>query len=245
MITGIGTGNGVGLIRGLFPSTASAFENSKSVYFDGVNDYISLTPPAALQLDFNVNVYSISFWIKWVSGNVTAAFLGNSPNSVTRGWQIGKVGSAVYFACSFGGGNRIIWQSTATAAFDGGWHHIAFTMGTAGSGASCQLYLDGAPMTNSYVIDALTATTSTAADIEAGKGPTAGTYEEMYIDELAIFDSGLSAADVLAIYNSGCPADLSSYSPISWWRFEDDYTDEEGVQDFTATGASISSDIPC
>jgi len=41
------------------------------------------------------------------------------------------------------------------------------------------------------------------------------------IDEVAIFGSTISAGDVTAIYNSGVPADLTSLSPVGWWRMGD------------------------
>jgi hypothetical protein len=42
------------------------------------------------------------------------------------------------------------------------------------------------------------------------------------VDECAIFTSVLSGAQITAIYNSGVPDSLSSYSPGGWWRFESD-----------------------
>ena len=41
------------------------------------------------------------------------------------------------------------------------------------------------------------------------------------IDEVALFNSALSASDVTAIYNSGVPDDLTSYSPTVWYRMGD------------------------
>lgn len=247
MITGIGTGNGVGLIRGLFPSTASAFENSKSVYFDGVNDYISLTPPAALQLDWHSNRYTVSFWLKHVSGS-GFGYLGTSPNSVTKGWGFTKSGGFFDFHASAGGGDRVFFRADNASTqiiLDGDWHYIALTMTTAGDISTARFVVDGTQYPAISTINDLSASTSNANDWECGRVYGGSTYGEFYMDELSIFSGSLSLADMQAQYNMGCPADLSSYSPISWWRFEDDYTDEEGVQDFTATGASISSDIPC
>jgi hypothetical protein len=43
-----------------------------------------------------------------------------------------------------------------------------------------------------------------------------------FVDEVAIFSSELSATDVTAIYNNGVAVDISSFSPISWWRMGDD-----------------------
>jgi len=40
-------------------------------------------------------------------------------------------------------------------------------------------------------------------------------------DEFAIYDSELSAAEVLAIYTDGVPTDLTDLSPVAWYRFEE------------------------
>jgi hypothetical protein len=41
------------------------------------------------------------------------------------------------------------------------------------------------------------------------------------IDEFSAFDSVLSNTEITAIYNSGVPADISSLSPVGWWRMGD------------------------
>jgi hypothetical protein len=70
-------------------------------------------------------------------------------------------------------------------------------------------------------------------------------------DEVAIFNSALSSSDVTAIYNSGVPNDLSSYSSlISWWRFEEGsgttaIDSGSGGNDGTLTnGTAYSTDVP-
>ena len=40
------------------------------------------------------------------------------------------------------------------------------------------------------------------------------------VDEVAIFDSALT--DIASIYNNGRPGDLTSLSPVSWWRMGED-----------------------
>ena len=44
------------------------------------------------------------------------------------------------------------------------------------------------------------------------------------IDEVAVWDSELSAGEVTAIYNGGKPKDLSGLSPVSWWRMGEEAT---------------------
>jgi hypothetical protein len=78
----------------------------------------------------------------------------------------------------------------------------------------------------------------------------AAAFADGKIDEFAIIPSELSAAQVTAIYNSGVPADLTSYSPTVWTRFEEgsgtSITDSSG-NGHTATltnGPTFSTDVP-
>ena len=44
------------------------------------------------------------------------------------------------------------------------------------------------------------------------------------IDEVSVFNSILSDPDITSIYNSGVPADLTSLSPLGWWRMGEEAT---------------------
>ena len=73
------------------------------------------------------------------------------------------------------------------------------------------------------------------------------------VDEAAYWNRGLSASDITAIYNSGVPTDLSSYSPVGWWRCGDNdggtgttVTDQgSGGNDMSVNnGATFSTSVP-
>jgi hypothetical protein len=73
-----------------------------------------------------------------------------------------------------------------------------------------------------------------------------------YIDEVGIFDAELSASDITAIYNSGVPTSLSSYSSLTnWWRCGDGDTaptlldNGSGGNNGTMTNfTTFSTDVP-
>jgi len=74
-------------------------------------------------------------------------------------------------------------------------------------------------------------------------------FFEGLIDEPAIFSTALTSQQALAI-GSNPPADLTSYSPVGWWRFEEgtgtSITDSSG-NGHTATltnGPTFSTDVP-
>jgi hypothetical protein len=52
-------------------------------------------------------------------------------------------------------------------------------------------------------------------------GRVAANYFDGNLDEFAVFDGELSAAQIVEIYNAGTPASLTSYSPEAWWRMGD------------------------
>ena len=54
--------------------------------------------------------------------------------------------------------------------------------------------------------------------------PSTSRYRKGELDELAVFTTALSSANVTSIYNSGTPNDISSLSPLSWWRMGEEAT---------------------
>jgi hypothetical protein len=57
---------------------------------------------------------------------------------------------------------------------------------------------------------------NTVTALRIGNQENIGFYSNGKISNAAIFDSELSAANVLSIYNNGRPADLTSLSPVAW-----------------------------
>ena len=129
-------------------------------------------------------------------------------------------GSDYYYA---DGANT--YDATSTL-FDGNWHHVALTI----NAEIQKFYIDGVLVHTHDTTDAATRSGGTSAvlgtvgtdDLVIGRyGGYNGGYWDGSIDEVAIFESELSAAQVVAIYNGGVPADLNSLSPDAWWRMGD------------------------
>ena len=57
------------------------------------------------------------------------------------------------------------------------------------------------------------------------------------MDEVSVFDSELSASDVTTIYNGGTPNDISSLSPVSWWRMGEEANYSGGTWTLTDQGS--------
>ena len=74
------------------------------------------------------------------------------------------------------------------------------------------------------------------------------TFLKSFLDEVAIFNTDQSS-NVATIYNSGVPGDLSSLSPLHWYRFEEGSgttaTDSgTGGNNGTISGATYSTSVP-
>ena len=42
------------------------------------------------------------------------------------------------------------------------------------------------------------------------------------MDEVSLWSTALSAANIAGIYNNGKPRDLAYLNPVGWWRMGDD-----------------------
>ena len=149
-------------------------------------------------------------------------------------------------------GGRIGRQySTAITSFEGQWIHLAATCNGNSSTSGLKVYLNGSRVddTNS-TFGTYVAMENTSQPLYIGKLTT--TYANGNVDETAVFNSELSASDVTAIYGTGVPTSLSSYSSlISWWRCGDGDTSPtltdngSGGNNGTMTNfTTFSTDVP-
>ena len=218
---------------------SAGFANTYSVNFDGTNDYMAAGNITALNSVANA---SYSFWYKTSeASNTLTTLIGDQSNGLAA-YQYSDGNMYVH---SFVGNNAHSFSNPTS----GVWHHIVCTFEASGSKA----YLDGSLV--STVDHGNTTSASCGNNFSIGRLPgysnTLGGGK--LIDEVALFTSTLSASDVTAVYNSGVPTDLTSYSPVGWWRMGDDdsgsgttITDQgSGGNNGTLTnGPTFSTDVP-
>jgi hypothetical protein len=122
---------------------------------------------------------------------------------------------------------------------------------SSGSVGNCNFYVNG----NNLGTPAPTANSSNPGDFTVqyiGRS-NFGQYFPGVIDEVAIWNSD-QTSNVSSIYNSGSPDDLSSLSPLHWWRMGDfeggasssvkDQGNATTTIDLTVNGATASVDVP-
>ena len=189
-----------------FANEASAgLSNTYSVSFDGVDDYLSLGDLSSLVGGQNDVSYSI--WINYTStGN--QGLLGNTAATGEAYIYSGNFYTTQLHDSTFANLGSLSLNT---------WYHIVCSRTT----TNTTFYKNGSvASTNSH---GATATPSTLfnSDLRVGVAPRLNWYSNVKVDEFALFTSALSASDVTAIYNSGVPTDLTSYSPVGWWRMGD------------------------
>jgi len=191
------------LYRSILNAQGSAFASTNSFEFDGADDYVSI-PTITLPTDF-----SVSMWVKaTTSGSVRDQVFGGASGFFLFGTVVLNGGANANKMTYNNGSNYV--ALTPAIIRDGNWHNIVITYNS--SATNLIAYTDGVETYNA------TYDAGTNNVIDRISEDTYGNYWKGNLDELAVWTSELSASDVTSIYNSGVPNDISSLSPVSWWR---------------------------
>jgi len=185
--------------------------NSLSDYvfnFDGTDDYLD-TP----QVDLG-STNTISFWINNSVSNSGTIF--GDPNTFSTTYAIAWGTATNVIVFRLGNGNSGFWQLTVSSGLlqDGNWHHHCLSR----DGVTINYYIDGALQTNvtNDTLDASAGTNTTIENIIArsnGTSPASGK-----LSNVALFNSALTGPQVATLYNNGAPGDISSLSPVAWYK---------------------------
>ena len=236
--------------------TAAGFSNTKSIELDGVDDFVNVPDNANLSFGNGTtdSPFSISVWVKvddldsshtLIEKRLSSGF--NDNEYILYIASDGSIANNIYDGHTL---NRRGRKTSSGIISIDTWHHIVMTYnGVGGSSASAgiKIYLDSSQVDNANnQKNVYTAMHNTSQPVKIGE------FIAGHIDEAAIFSSELSASDVTAIYNSGVPASLSSYSSlVSWWRCGDGDTaptltdNGTGGNNGTMTNFStFSTDVP-
>ncbi len=173
----------------------------------------------------------------------------NNDGALTFGLQINLSGD---------GGNAVSFKNyLVTGISAAAWHHIGFTFAS----STLKIYVDGAEVTPTKLTDTTVSSIfNSTADVYVGATDLAGTpanFLSSYVDEMALFSVGLTAAEMAAIYNSGTPISLTLSAQyanlVSWWRFGEGSDsastvfDVKGTNNLTGTNlvsGDFSSSVP-
>jgi len=220
----------------------SSFTNTYSMSFDGVDEYFNVGT-SSLGI---TGAITVSAWVKIPTTNTGGAspyiqmiVCEDNTSGGQRNWALSWRGTGYnYFSFQVWHTNLTSTSinSTGITPNDNQWHHLLGTFdGTTGTNGM-KFYIDG-------VLNGQTTATSTGINSYASTETTIGALTggggrrlEGTIDEVAIWNSDQNT-NAATIYNSGTPTDLTSLSPLSWWRMGDGDTWQENLflysNDFT------------
>ena len=200
-------------------SAAASLTNEYSIDFDGTDDYVNVDDACDV---IDTEIGSFSGWgkLETVAASVSLFRAKTGTGDFYRVWWRRGLGQ-VRFQLKRGGVNYEAIKAISIEN-DGQWHHWAMTWDR----TSQELigYFDG---------DAIAAATTLLGTL-SGTLSVAGIAGYQYywkgnIDEVALWDSVLTADEITAIYNSGTPTDLtvdagdyaSSSDLVGYWRMEE------------------------
>ena len=230
-----------------------AFSSTHSFNFDGSNDYLETADNESF--DFGTGDFSISFWfnVNDIDWN-WAVSRANSANSADL-YRAGTNNSGKIIFRDIAGGTDIVGSTTVSINT---WYHFQAVRNS----GTLKLYLNGSE----------DASGSSGGNFNSDKGfrvgrwQGSGDYFDGLIDEVAIWDTALSADDVTSIYNNGKVIDLSKSASYGtdrtgnlklWLRCgdkaepesttaiarQDFYTDFDGTNDYVSIGNDSSVQI--
>ena len=222
--------------------------NTYSVGFDGIDDTITIPQGT---FDLGSGNWTLSMWVRPTNISTTYQnLLMIEGTSAAGSERLGFFINSSNFNVSDWFNTNITYSTTIS---NNTWYHLLAVKN--GNGATdIHLYFNGTkvqegehPYSSSYGTDSRDATLGDTG-IPGSSAPFEG-----QIDEFGFWNSALSASDISSIYNSGTPADITSLSPVGWWRMGDNnagagttITDQgSGGNDGTlVNGPTFSTNVP-
>ena len=222
-------------------AVSDSFSNTYSVDFDGVSEYVDLGDV------FDYGTFSISAWVKAdvVSASkyegIVSKRAGSNPSKQFN-LSLDTANKIYFWIFQSNGSYADIVSNSAISA--GSWYHIL----AVADGSVIKMYVNGTLQTDTQSYDGTFQNSGSTTKI----GEAYTHFWNGNIDEVAYWNSDQSS-NVASIYNSGTPADIEEFSPLSWYRMGDGDTHPtltdsgSGSNDGTMTNmdsGNIEEDIP-
>lgn len=218
-VASVGPG-GESTLSGEVSATPSAFSNTNSIQFNGVNQYTSHTSTTAW--DFGTGDWCISTWVLRGATGQLDFLVAKDDNAVATNRQFYLAFLAtdevtIFYRSAAG---SLVFQNTIlqlTSTSD--WYHILAQKRSGGF----EIYVDGVSQALGALGGSHGSLTVTTTALRLGNRVAAAGYYTGYQDEISIWARSFSGAEVSSLYNSGLPVDLAGVSSfptdcVGWWR---------------------------
>jgi hypothetical protein len=235
--------------------TIEVWRNTVSATFDGTDDYAPTgTDLQTILGSSSLNAFTVSFWMYANSMSANDGVLGGTDSAI--------FGSG--FGLQLTAANKIrFWvndsanYAESAALATGTWYHVVGVFDNALGSNNIRLYINGAASgTGANYVTALS--TGMSAPFEMGRVYDNTTNFDGILDDVSLWNTGLSSSAISSVYNSGKPRKLTvsfgSYSQTAnlkgWWRMLGTFptlTDEANSNNATATNmaaGAITSTVP-
>ena len=215
-------------MRGNFKSiihTPPSFSNQYSASLDGTNDHFTMS---GITLS---GAKAVSLWVKFGAKIASGSGATLIAHSSLDYFPYMAYGRYLYARGTNNSGTPgvVQYQDCGAGAFvEGQWGHVVISS----DGTTISYYFNGTLKGTDPNVDPQNMT------LIGGRGTF---LHDSLLDEVALFDSALSASDVANIYNSGVAADLSGYSPLHWWRMGDGTGDTDSGGGAPGNGDTIGT----
>tara|TARA_R110002012_G_scaffold137585_2_gene292547 strand:- start:165 stop:956 length:792 start_codon:yes stop_codon:yes gene_type:complete len=181
-----------------------ANSNSYSILMDGTNDMLRQPDGNNIFDDLATGSWTLSFYIRFdTTTNQTIFWKGTYPSEY------------LWIACSAGGDIQIVGATGSTTTtintvFNSNmsantWHHVVMTSDGSGTNRANKCYIDGSEVSaNSTTL--IASSTNLESHTGTAKFTTSNLanliFYKQYLDQIATWDSVLTAAEITAIYNN-------------------------------------------
>jgi hypothetical protein len=221
------------LNSGNYKSADPVIVSTKSVDFDGTDDYLEVTKKDFL----GTSDFTISLWIRPDTVSANNYIIGQSTDDNTRWYiRVNTLANVQMFRKS--GGTTFNLQGGAVVLNK--WNHIVITEDRDGSAIA---YLNGVQVQsasgNSHDL-------TTTGNLRIGSFELFGAYFDGTIDDVGIFNTALTSDQVIELYNQGVPSNLSTHSAnanlTGYWKMGDGTLDEAPLI-ADQTNATLGSEL--
>jgi len=243
------------------PQTALQSYNELA-WFDGVADYVSISD----HNDFTFgdgsttdSAFSVSVWINMNDATKFRILSKSAADSTNIEWFFGTNASDFLslYLYDNGAGDSISRHTTALTSRQNEWLHVVCTYDGGGSNTDINLYINGENANDSVDTNGTYyAMHNTSAALEIGRlaivDSATTTSANGSINEVSLWGSELSQAEVIELYNDGKALDATTHSESSnlsgYWRNNGLSTwsnlDNPGTLDGTPTSVTETILIP-
>ena len=204
-------------------------DEDKSVSFDGTSKYVESQNVTGISGNLTS---SISMWLKLNSTATAycAAMLGNGGLALGGFGIYVNVNGAGSIGIEFFGNNGMRTSSGILSA--GTWYHIVATKTSGAVNTSTNLYVNGVSQSFSVTSSNTPNVANSYFNIgRYGGGGSGGNYFDGVIDEVSLFNTALTSAQIASLYQAGTTGKKMDFvigksyndvvladSPVGYWR---------------------------